>query len=69
MFKRFEFIDEKSNKFWEVSVESQNLIVNFGRIGTNGQTKTKNFETTELVIKEMEKLIKEKTKKGYIKIN
>ena len=37
----------------------------FGRIGTSGQEQTKDFTTADLAKKEHDKLVAEKTKKGY----
>ncbi len=31
--RRFEFAEESSNKFWEVTVSDNTLTVRFGRIG------------------------------------
>ena len=61
----FEFKDQTSNKFWEVQTKEENLIVRFGKIGTNGQKKTKTFKTAEQAQKELVKLVKDKTGKGY----
>lgn len=66
--RRFEFKDAKSNKFWEVDVQGKTLHVNFGRIGTGGQGKPKAFPTPEKASAEMEKLIREKTAKGYVEV-
>ncbi|MEM9492447.1 MAG: WGR domain-containing protein, partial [Myxococcota bacterium] len=32
------FTDERSNKFWRGRVEGSDTVVNYGRVGTNGQT-------------------------------
>jgi predicted DNA-binding WGR domain protein len=61
----FEFVDGKSSKFWEVSVDGNEVIVRYGRIGTDGQTKTKTFEDAESAQTHAEKLITQKTGKGY----
>ena len=58
--RRFKFSDSTSNKFWEVEVKGETLYVTFGEIGT------KDFATPEIAKAEMEKLIKEKTSKGYV---
>ena len=68
MKKRFEYKDSNSKKFWEVSVEDNNLHVTFGKIGTTGQFKPKVLLTSEKAIAEMEKLIREKIGKGYVEI-
>ena len=66
--RRFEFVDSTSNKFWEVEVKGKTLNVTFGKIGTKGQSKPKDFATPEKAKAEMEKLIKEKTGKGYAEV-
>jgi predicted DNA-binding WGR domain protein len=40
--------------------------VHFGKIGTNGQVKDKACGSVEEATAEVEKLIKEKVKKGYV---
>lgn len=64
--ERYEFCDGKSDKFWEVAVNGSTLSVRFGRIGTQGQSKDKDFASSEAAEKEKTKLIKEKTGKGYV---
>jgi len=66
--RRFEFSDSTSNKFWEVDVKGKTLNVTFGKIGTQGQSKPKDFATPEKAKAEMEKLIKEKTGKKYVEV-
>jgi formylglycine-generating enzyme required for sulfatase activity len=66
--RRFEFSESTLNKFWEVKVKGKTLIVTFGKIGTKGQSKPKDFATPEKAKDEMEKLIKEKTGKGYVEV-
>ena len=66
--RRFEFSDSTSNKFLEVEVKGKTLIVTFGKIGTKGQSKPKDFATPEKAKDEIEKLIKEKTGKGYVEV-
>jgi predicted DNA-binding WGR domain protein len=63
--RRFEMHDGTAQKFWQVSVDDCELTVKFGRIGTAGQTKVKEFDDAAEANKERDKLIREKTKKGY----
>jgi DNA ligase-1 len=63
--RRFEFAEGKSSKFWEVRVDGSDMTVRFGRIGTAGQTKTKTFASEASAKKEADKLVAEKTGKGY----
>ena len=62
---RFEFADGKSQKFWEIELAESAHTVTFGRIGANGQSKTKEFADEGKARASAEKLIAEKTKKGY----
>lgn len=55
-----------SNKFWKLSVKGKSFTVTYGKVGTVGAVKTKEFHSVEACQKESEKLIKSKLKKGYI---
>ena len=57
-----------SDKFWEVEVTGQEVTVRFGRNGTNGQANTKSFPDGPAANKHAERLIREKTAKGYIEV-
>jgi predicted DNA-binding WGR domain protein len=63
--QRFELIEGSSSKFWEIDVDDCDVTVRFGRIGTSGQSKTKTFADETAARKEHDKLVKEKTSKGY----
>jgi predicted DNA-binding WGR domain protein len=66
--RRFEFVDGKSNKFWEAKTEGPKLMVRFGRIGGTWQESDKLLADAEKAHAEMEKLIREKTRKGYLEV-
>jgi predicted DNA-binding WGR domain protein len=66
--KRFELSDGSSNKFWQIAREGNSLRVTFGKIGTAGQTQLKELASEAAAIAEHDKLIKEKTKKGYTEV-
>jgi len=66
MARHFEFVEGSSSKFWEVSQTGNDLTVRFGKIGTQGQTQTKSFDDVAAARKHADKLIGEKTKKGYV---
>ena len=63
--KRYEFVAGASSKFWEIGCQETIVTVRFGRIGTNGQTQTKSYPDEARARREMDKLILEKTRKGY----
>jgi uncharacterized protein (TIGR02996 family) len=67
-FRRFEFVEGGSSKFWEVKVEESEQIVRFGKIGTAGQEKTKEFDGPGEAKADTKKLIAEKTGKGYVEV-
>lgn len=61
-----EFEEGNSSKFWRARVEGKTLYVNYGKIGSNGQTQVKDFPTSAAANTEYEKLVREKRKKGYV---
>jgi len=64
--RRFEFKSDRSYKFWEVTVDEFTVTTRYGRIGTQGRSTTKDFDSTYQArahaIKEAEK----KKKAGYV---
>jgi predicted DNA-binding WGR domain protein len=66
--REFEFSDGKSEKFWNVELVGSSHTVHYGRKGTKGQTRTKDFATPEAAQKSYDKLITQKTKKGYVEV-
>ena len=65
---RYEFKDAKSHKFWEIEIEGTTFTVRYGRVGTDGQSNTKVFDSEEQAAKEAEKLTRSKVKKGYAEV-
>lgn len=63
--RRFEYVDDKSSKFWEVEQAGTDLNIRWGKIGTTGQSQTKPFADETKAQAAMNKLISEKTGKGY----
>lgn len=60
-----EFEEDSSSKFWRARIEGKTLFVNYGRIGTTGQMSMKELASPDAAQKELDKLEKEKRKKGY----
>ncbi len=54
-----------AHKFYEVIVDNTVLKIRYGRIGTDGTTSSKDFSSPDAAIKEAEKKIKAKKRKGY----
>ncbi len=63
--RRFEMVEGASSKFWEVKVEGSTFTVTYGRIGTAGTAKATSCASPEAAQSEADKLVREKTKKGY----
>jgi predicted DNA-binding WGR domain protein len=66
--KRFEFVGGGSDKFWEMTTHGTEVSVRFGRNGTQGQTTTKIFLDVAAARKHADKLIRQKTGKGYVAV-
>ncbi|HEG2005389.1 TPA: WGR and DUF4132 domain-containing protein [Escherichia coli] len=64
--RHFIFQDEKSHKFWAVEQQGNELHINWGKVGTNGQSQVKSFADAAAAEKAELKLIAEKVKKGYV---
>jgi DNA ligase-1 len=64
--RRFELVEGKSSKFWEVWVSGCQMFTRYGRIGSDGQTTTKEYPDEDRALKAMDKIIREKTGKGYV---
>lgn len=64
--RRFEFSEGSSNKFWQVNQKGASLELQWGKIGTHGQSQTKAFASDAQAKSEADKLIAEKKKKGYV---
>jgi predicted DNA-binding WGR domain protein len=60
-----EFEEGTSSKFWRARVEGKTLYVNYGKIGSNGQTQVKDFGDPGAAKAEYDKLVRDKRKKGY----
>ena len=68
MKRSFIYQDDKSHKFWNIEVSGSELSVNFGKAGTAGQTQTKSYTSDDECQKAADKLVAEKTKKGYSEV-
>ncbi|ARU05184.1 hypothetical protein CCO03_11230 [Comamonas serinivorans] len=64
--QRYEFNDGKSSKFWQIEQQGHELHIAWGKIGTQGQSQVKSFDDEAKAQVARDKLIKEKTGKGYV---
>lgn len=60
------FTDDRSNKFWRARTRGKTLIVNYGRIGSDGQESTKDFDSAAEAAAALDKQANEKRRKGYV---
>ena len=65
MKRSFEFLDGKSAKFWEATVQGLSFTVRYGRIGANGTRKEKVMASAEKALAEAKKQAAKKQAKGY----
>lgn len=63
--RKLQFDDAKSQKFWTIKLTGSSHTVNFGRIGTSGQSRTKEFASKQEAKSSYDKLIEQKLAKGY----
>ncbi|HEY0491485.1 MAG TPA: AAA domain-containing protein [Telluria sp.] len=66
LVRSLHFEQGSSRKFWRAALRGNELTVSYGRIGSNGQSLLKQFDTPERAMREMEKLVDEKLRKGYL---
>jgi uncharacterized protein (TIGR02996 family) len=64
--RTFQFTEGTSNKFWNVELQGTRYLVTFGRIGSKGQTKVKDFPTPAAAQAAYDKIIAEKLGEGYV---
>lgn len=58
-----------SNKFWSIEQIDNRCLIQWGKVGANARSNEKEFATANECAKEMEKLIREKTRKGYSEVS
>jgi predicted DNA-binding WGR domain protein len=66
--RRFTYVGGGSDKFWEIDVNAGKVTVCYGRNGSAGQSITKSFADAVAAQKHTDKLIHEKTGKGYTEV-
>lgn len=60
-----QLVEGSSKKFWRARVEGGTLYVNYGRIGTTGQTQVKQLGADDNARAELDKVAGSKRRKGY----
>jgi uncharacterized protein YfeS len=65
MEKYFRYTEDTSDKYWEVTFEGNSVQTFFGKVGSAGRVEEKTYSSSDECLKEVEKLIKSKLKKGY----
>jgi uncharacterized protein (TIGR02996 family) len=62
---RYELVEGSSNKFWEISLDGESFSTTYGKIGTSGQSTTKDFDDEAQAQDAYDKIVAEKVKTGY----
>jgi predicted DNA-binding WGR domain protein/DNA polymerase III delta prime subunit len=65
-FERLSYKDDTTNKFWEVGMQENKLVIHYGKTGNKGTMQVKTFEEITEALMEKEKMIAEKLGKGYL---
>ena len=63
--RRWEFVGEGSEKFWEAAAEGDSVTVRFGKVGAAGQRQEKQFDSAEAALRHFAKAVADKERKGY----
>lgn len=58
-------VEDGHSKFWRARLQGAYLLVNYGRIGTDGQKLEKTYGSAEEAAADLEKQARGKRKKGY----
>lgn len=66
--RRFEYRDERSNKYWEIDQIGLKVVTHWGRIGAAGAFQVKEFYNENAAGNHYLQQIKGKTSKGYIEV-
>jgi uncharacterized protein (TIGR02996 family) len=62
---RYEVADGRTRTFWEITLAGTTLTVRWGRIGSRGQSRVEQFTSNDDARREYDKLVRQKTRKGY----
>ena len=65
MKQHLKYIDGNSDKFWQIETAGTQFTITYGKNSTSGISQTKTFDSEEACLKNAEKLLNEKIKKGY----
>jgi uncharacterized protein (TIGR02996 family) len=63
--RSFTCVDGKSSKFWNIDLQGCRFTLQYGKIGSSGQSQVKEFPNEAAALKAHDKLIAEKLGKGY----
>jgi predicted DNA-binding WGR domain protein len=63
-----EFHEGTSAKFWRARLDGRSLYINYGRVGSTGQTQPKDFPSPDVARQELDKLEADKRRKGYVDV-
>jgi len=64
--RTFEYHGARSHKFWSIDARGSSFVATHGKVGTSGKIQTKTFASAEKAQAAADKLIRQKTGKGYV---
>ncbi len=65
VWRRFEYRDARSEKFWSIRLQGEAYEVHYGRLGSAGRKQVKSFASREAARKAYDKIVTQKQAKGY----
>ena len=65
MKRRLHLTEGNSDKFWYIDVTEDHVTVRYGRSGTAGTTRTKQYESADKALTDAKKQVAAKLRKGY----
>lgn len=67
--RRFEFIQGNAQRFWEIERKGEVLYTRTGKIGTEGQTRNKQFDDFMEAEQEYDRAIRDRIRKGWTEVD
>jgi len=67
IFTRLE-TKENTPRFWEIAINNQDIIIQYGKLHSEGKKLIKSYPSMAAAINERRKLIQQKLKKGYVRV-
>ncbi|WP_405893948.1 DUF4132 domain-containing protein [Streptomyces sp. NBC_01527] len=63
--RRWEYVEGSASKFWETGADGVLVTVRYGRCGTDGRTRSKEYASADAAQEQVRRTVAEKERKGY----